>query len=37
MMNGNLAQGRRVEWLWVSTHYNEMILGERTDHQQKRS
>lgn len=37
MMNRKLAQGRHVEWLRSSVHSGEMDLGERSDHQQKRS
>ncbi|MGP0223971.1 MULTISPECIES: hypothetical protein [unclassified Paenarthrobacter] len=37
MMNRKLAQGRHVEWLRASAHINETELGERSDHQMKRS
>ena len=37
MMNRKLAQGRHVEWLRASAHYDETNLGERTDQQSKRS
>ena len=37
MMNRKLAQGRHVEWLRASAHCNETDLGERSDHQLKRS
>lgn len=37
MMNRKLAQGRHVEWLRASAHFNETDLGERTDLHLKRS
>jgi hypothetical protein len=37
MMNRKLAQGRHVEWLRASAHFNESDLGERTDMHPKRS
>jgi hypothetical protein len=37
MMNRKLAQGRHLEWLRASAHFNETDLGERADLQLKRS